>query len=72
MIKVYSILLLNLGIACEKEKQNFDCIDPEKIVLTTACIEIYEPVCSCNQKTYSNSCFAQINGIKSWTEGACK
>ena len=34
------------------------------------CIEIYQPVCGCNQITYSNSCFAE-GIVISWTEGAC-
>ena len=34
------------------------------------CIEIYEPVCGCNDVTYSNSCFAE-GIVVSWTEGAC-
>jgi hypothetical protein len=50
----------------------FACIDSNKIDLTKACIEIYKPVCGCDNKTYSNSCFADINGLNSWTEGACK
>jgi hypothetical protein len=68
----YWILLLKLCVACEKEKQNIDCIDSEKIDLNKSCIEIYKPVCGCNQKTYYNSCFAEINGLNSWNEGACK
>ncbi|MBT4826740.1 MAG: hypothetical protein GWP29_07745 [Bacteroidetes bacterium] len=66
------ILVLALLFACEKEKQSSDCIDSNKIDLTKACIEIYKPVCGCDNKTYSNSCFADINGLNSWTEGACK
>ena len=34
------------------------------------CIEIYQPVCGCNDVTYSNSCFAE-GIVVSWTEGAC-
>ena len=34
------------------------------------CIEIYQPVCGCNEITYSNSCFAE-GIVVSWTEGAC-
>tara|TARA_B110000881_G_C18291000_1_gene372224 strand:+ start:137 stop:364 length:228 start_codon:yes stop_codon:yes gene_type:complete len=36
------------------------------------CIEIYEPVCGCDDVTYSNSCYAQGAGVISWTEGECK
>ena len=65
------ILLLNLCLACKKEKQDIDCIVLQKIELNIACIEIYQPVCGCDNKTYSNSCYAGINGIVRWTEGAC-
>jgi|TARA_B110000263_G_scaffold233828_1_gene231030 hypothetical protein len=36
------------------------------------CIEIYEPVCGCDDITYSNSCYAKRAGVVSWTEGECK
>ena len=65
------ILLLSLCLACKKEKQDIDCIVLQKIELNKACIEIYQPVCGCDNKTYSNSCYAGINGIVRWTEGAC-
>jgi hypothetical protein len=65
------ILTIALLFACEKEKQFSDCIDLNKIDLTKACIELYKPVCGCDNRTYSNSCFAEINGLNSWTEGAC-
>ncbi|MEC8635879.1 MAG: Kazal-type serine protease inhibitor domain-containing protein, partial [Bacteroidota bacterium] len=66
------IFLLNLCLACKKEKQDIDCIVLQKIELNKACIEIYQPVCGCDNKTYSNSCYAGINGIVRWTEGACE
>ena len=34
------------------------------------CIEVYEPVCGCDNVTYSNSCYAQ-NSVSSWIEGEC-
>jgi hypothetical protein len=66
------ILALPLLFACEKKNQSSDCVDLEKIELTKACIEIYKPVCGCDNKTYSNNCFADINGLNSWTEGGCE
>lgn len=30
------------------------------------CIEIYEPVCACNDLVYSNSCYAQKAGNWLW------
>ena len=35
--------------------------DPDAV-----CIEIYEPVCACNNIVYSNSCEAQKAGNLSW------
>ena len=65
------LLLITISYACKKN-QDSDCINSKKIDLAKACIEIYQPVCGCDQKTYSNPCFAEINGLNSWTEGACK
>ena len=36
--------------------------DPDYAV----CIEIYEPVCACNDLVYSNSCYAQKAGNRLW------
>jgi Kazal-type serine protease inhibitor domain len=35
------------------------------------CLDVYRPVCGCNGVTYSNSCYAYIAGVKSYTEGEC-
>ena len=35
------------------------------------CILLYDPVCGCNGKTYSNSCFAAADGVKKFTQGEC-
>lgn len=47
-----------------------DCIDVSKISLRP-CPKNYDPVCGCNNKTYPNSCNAEINGVTSWTKGVC-
>ena len=46
-----------------------DCIDESKINDQIACIEIYDPVCGCNDKTYPNSCYAELEGITDWSRG---
>jgi hypothetical protein len=61
------ILLIVNSLGC---KATQDCIGepkPEQI-----CTMEYNPVCGCNGKTYSNSCRAEAEGIKSWTLGECK
>jgi hypothetical protein len=35
------------------------------------CPNNYDPVCGCNDVTYSNSCLAEAAGVKSWTRGEC-
>ncbi len=36
-----------------------------------ACTEIFAPVCGCDGVIYSNSCFANVNGVKEYTDGKC-
>jgi len=74
MKKFLSLLILLVVISCSKDKENNNenCIDESLIDVTSACIEIYDPVCGCNGITYPNSCYAiTFNGIKSFTKGAC-
>ena len=35
------------------------------------CVEVYDPVCGCDGKTYTNACKASCEGVKSWTKGEC-
>ena len=46
------------------------CID-ESLISDNACDDYYDPVCGCDSNTYSNECFAGVNGIISWINGVC-
>ena len=72
-MKKLHFLVLIAVISCSKDKENDQkCIDESLIDVTSACIEIYDPVCGCNGITYPNSCYATtFNGVISFTKGAC-
>jgi hypothetical protein len=49
------------------------CIDSSLINEDLACIEIYAPVCGCDNVTYGNGCIAEnYYGISSFTLGECE
>jgi len=47
------------------DAQSFCAPRPEE------CIELYAPVCGCDQRTYENSCFANAAGTGIYTAGEC-
>jgi len=54
----------------------FNCVVPAETSVvpqnTQACVALWDPVCSKNGQTYSNSCFAKLAGAEIASEGACK
>jgi len=49
-----------------------NCVDPALRKPDGICPMNYDPVCGCNDQTYSNACAAEIDGVKKWTKGACE
>ena len=71
-MKVIYVIVFFLFFGCNSADDNVDsCIDESKIDLNAVCIEIYDPVCGCDDKTYPNSCYAESAGITSFTNGEC-
>lgn len=60
-----SILAVAAGKGCSKA----DCT--ENVKEDCICTMQYDPVCGCNQKTYSNACTAQCHGITKYVKGEC-
>ncbi len=76
LIKYFPILGILFSLASFVSCNDTDQVVTQDNCLTDppkpneVCIEIYQPVCGCNDVTYSNSCFAE-GIVVSWTEGAC-
>ncbi|GAB2790500.1 hypothetical protein GCM10027275_39300 [Rhabdobacter roseus] len=70
-MKRWSSLLVLLAFSnCEPRQVPKNC--QEKPRDERGCYALYDPVCGCNGKTYSNSCEALAVGITDFSKGACR
>ena len=60
------VLRLTGAYACNGPQKCIEKLDP-----ACSCMMLYDPVCGCNNKTYSNACMAECSGIKTYAKGAC-
>ena len=71
MKSLYKYLFIYIFLSCNSVDSEPEASCKIDGIDGAVCIEIYQPVCGCNHNTYSNSCYAEIDGVTSWTDGEC-
>lgn len=68
-VKKLFIIFFFIIFSCSTNDDSCETNSSDSEVIV--CIEIYQPVCGCNNITYSNDCYAGAKGVSSWTQGEC-
>jgi hypothetical protein len=63
------ILSALLAISSTKGCERSEC--KEQVKEDCICTMEYNPVCGCNEVTYSNACSAECHGITKYVKGEC-
>ena len=78
MKKIPLLLLVTFSLSLQctnqpllKNAEKETCIDPHRINPNAMCTMDYNPVCGCDDRTYSNACVAENSGVLFWEEGEC-
>ena len=66
---LFSFLLLGTFYTCRKADNQVDCV--AQIIEDCYCTLEYNPVCGCDEITYSNECSASCAGVKVISQGEC-
>ena len=77
LLCIFSVMGICCMIDCNKSNLPTDCYDPTKDKYINgdanwACTLQFDPVCGCDQRQYSNECFAVVGGILKWDRGPCQ
>ena len=68
---VYFIIFLVGFYSCSSDEQDHSFIKQDLIDMDIICNSEHEPVCGCNDKTYSNECEAIKRGVIQFEMGVC-
>jgi len=68
------------GLTCAKNEYcvfpNLDCGAADQLgtcqAKPQACVDLYAPVCGCDEKDYANDCYAAAAGVSVWHMGKCE